>query len=136
MPTLVTNLDNVDDVRTSYELLGERLRPAPEGLLTELVENVWNRALQSRELLTVMAELYEANERFTLEQLADRSHFSYEEIRNLMYRSLGRSISAARQEVGGRHRSALPELLQKVWNGRAYDYWMSEAVRETLLALK
>jgi hypothetical protein len=137
MSVLLTNTSDLNDVAEGHRILGNILqerRGQEPALISELVNRVWDRAVQSRPLLKAMAERFEANERFTLERLADRSQFSYEEIRNLMYRSLGRSMAKAKKEIGGRHQSPVPELLEKKWNGSEYEYWMTTDVHSEVLA--
>jgi hypothetical protein len=63
---------------------------------------------------------YGADQRFTLKDASQHLQTPYEELRNVMYRSIGRVLDEP--------------LIRKQWNGSNNEYWFDPVARDALVA--
>lgn len=96
----------------------------------EFARSVIERAQASHPMLVQMATLFDEGERFTLDALAENGDIGYDDLRNLMYRSLGKAEAAAGRDLG-----TSGELLSKEWSAAKHSnvYWLESDIRRLIL---
>jgi hypothetical protein len=122
MAHLVTDLDSRSDLIFAKRLIGERLDALGEAeSLAEMAEEAVGRiGTKGRSVLRSMLEHYDADERFTLKVAAQHLQKPYPELKDIMYRSIGRVLD--------------DPLIHKRWSGTSNEYWFGSEARDALLA--
>lgn len=118
---LTIDLNNRRDLVFANRVVGEQLAAlGEEGPLVDLARDAASRmGGKGRTVLQGMLEHYGADRRFTLKDASQHLRTPYDELRNVMYRSIGRVLAEP--------------LIHKQWNGVSNEYWFDQAARDALL---
>jgi hypothetical protein len=119
---LIIDLNNRPDLIEAKGLIEDRLVAlADETPLAELADEAVARlGDKGRSTLARMLGYYGADNRFTLKEAAQHLQTPYPELRNVMYRSVGRVLAEP--------------LLRKQWTGSQNEYWFDAPARVALVA--
>jgi hypothetical protein len=118
---LTVNFDERAELIEAKRLIEDRLEAlASSTPLPELAQDAVARlGDKGRATLKSMLNQYGADARFTLKDASQHLRTPYGELRNVMYRSIGRVLS--------------DPLMRKQWNGSSNEYWFDAAARDALL---